>query len=533
MDLSKFKTVGTTRLVVPLSLSHEEKRRASLVMRSHHADIYAIDWNANDNNYASCYRLDLTDTKYKEKYLFTASNVGKFYGQYNKIWMIIVAGPDRGKELVFEKIPDYIDVKTGSKQRTRYIFLHNTSGLDSTPRHQWFDSISDHWVASDSEGGYYYFGIEAVQTMLQKHQIRKRIAEHKALQEQMKRVRMRKEILEPVAQIVKRAYTEELTDIYIEGDNVVFIILFPVVELTNSERKKHIITDLYVKGSVTKDGVISGTPLGTRGTYNFAEQTSNYTHSHLPTESHKGWGTFCLGDSNLVTLISDIRRTGVYKDRNYFLRRFEAIIFQLEAYVAWESLEGGPHILMTDIHTPGVREIDVMQEKYKVLHSIRVYGYQPPMLFMNETGFQLSDKTENFEEWLVKHAGDATQYKTPRGQYYSDSDQAPKEDYYIDRAVDFMFKGKLVRRKVVAERKHTLIDRKKYCHGNLKSEVVNTLNTRLRIIFALRQITKQFKHISDKASKFYTYDIQGGSLTGDESTRLLKAFKTVSDVQKP
>lgn len=151
-----------------------------------------------------------------------------------------------------------------------------------------------------------------------------------------------------------------LTDVY--GENYQFednlkthksgtiTIKFPEFIIRNSNANSRTIKDLYVQFKLAltpKNNLyVSGDLVGTRGSCSIAELMSNYSHSHLPSSTKLGqFAKFCLGSTNIAMNL------GLLRDHNtpFNFDNFELLIHQLETYVSWESLEGGPHIKMHDI----------------------------------------------------------------------------------------------------------------------------------------------------------------------------------------
>ena len=76
-----------------------------------------------------------------------------------------------------------------------------------------------------------------------------------------------------------------------------YYLLFPTIEISNSEGKSHTIKDLYVRFQFDQNGILLEID-GTRATFNQAEFESRYSHSHLSSTVAKDacWGGFCFGD---------------------------------------------------------------------------------------------------------------------------------------------------------------------------------------------------------------------------------------------
>lgn len=150
------------------------------------------------------------------------------------------------------------------------------------------------------------------------------------------------------------------------------VIHFPEINIKNSRKGSHIIKDLYVALFFNNRVEHIGHIYGTRGSRTKEEISSAYCHSHLPSDYKTHWNGFCLGDdtpmSNAVS--------GIVADR-WNPDNLEKLLLLLHSYVAWESLEGGPYITMSNItdRTSGRRvlncpESSVLIRVYKTFISV-------------------------------------------------------------------------------------------------------------------------------------------------------------------
>jgi hypothetical protein len=75
------------------------------------------------------------------------------------------------------------------------------------------------------------------------------------------------------------------------------------------------------------------------------EKRSGYKHSHLSSGSSSDYqfSLFCLGSSSSIAF--SLTELSI----NFTLERFELFLYELSAYVKYESLEGGPFIRMENI----------------------------------------------------------------------------------------------------------------------------------------------------------------------------------------
>ena len=148
------------------------------------------------------------------------------------------------------------------------------------------------------------------------------------------------------------------------------IIHFPDLVVSNG-RREHPIKDIWVKielsAAFCRSNKASGMYFsGTRSTMSYAEISSEYSFSHLS----GGWRPdnfrdFCLGHTNFAFLCTDLYNTW-NKDR------FLSFCFQLEAYLSWESLEGGPYRTIDDIRERNLRRTEDSDISRTDLN--RIYG---------------------------------------------------------------------------------------------------------------------------------------------------------------
>lgn len=119
------------------------------------------------------------------------------------------------------------------------------------------------------------------------------------------------------------------------------VIRFPKITITNSKKRSHDITDLWVKFRMMKDGIVWPGLTGLRTTVTREEFTSHYAHSHLRDFLPEaiGWGSFCLGEGPLNMIMARLRSKFSEPD-------FNLLCIHIKNYVVWESLEGTPHFKM-------------------------------------------------------------------------------------------------------------------------------------------------------------------------------------------
>ena len=129
-----------------------------------------------------------------------------------------------------------------------------------------------------------------------------------------------------------------------------FKVLYPEIEITNTNKEKHTIKNLVVVFSLKWDSYFRKWKIddmrGLRLTLSYLELNKVYSHSHLSssdlTSDFKSMTSskFCLGSSTLGMSIAEYNTESNKEQSNLVL---EGILYTLDTYVTWESLEGVPH----------------------------------------------------------------------------------------------------------------------------------------------------------------------------------------------
>ena len=129
-----------------------------------------------------------------------------------------------------------------------------------------------------------------------------------------------------------------------------FKILYPEIEITNTNKEKHTIKNLVVVFSLKWDSSFKKWKIndmtGLRLTLSYLELNKSYSHSHLNSNSITSKfksmtsSKFCLGSSTLGMSIAEYNTESNKEQSNLVL---EGILYTLDTYVTWESLEGVPY----------------------------------------------------------------------------------------------------------------------------------------------------------------------------------------------
>lgn len=132
-----------------------------------------------------------------------------------------------------------------------------------------------------------------------------------------------------------------------------FKVLYPEVKITNTRKDNHTIKNLVVIFSLKWDYHYKKWQInkmtGLRLTLSFLEAHYHYNHSHLQSATLKSdfksmtSSIFCLGSSTLGMSIAEYNTE---EDKEKSALVLEGILYTLDTYVTWESLEGVPHNYM-------------------------------------------------------------------------------------------------------------------------------------------------------------------------------------------
>lgn len=164
---------------------------------------------------------------------------------------------------------------------------------------------------------------------------------------------------------IKKSLTEIFEDNWdIQEDfddykyNMSLILRFPEVTIRNGRRGKRVLYDLFVRLKFNEKLVLTEGMHGRRGSVTYSEYKTGYRHSHLPSSSSHtenissicDWKKFCLGSSEIAAIQRDWK---IDRDSSigeaFNIIQFELFMYQIQAYVSWESLGGGPHIRMENV----------------------------------------------------------------------------------------------------------------------------------------------------------------------------------------
>lgn len=127
------------------------------------------------------------------------------------------------------------------------------------------------------------------------------------------------------------------------------VIHFPILELKNSKGQHLTIKDFFfaIGLRMKANQIIISDFSGNRTTFSYIEAVSNYKFSHLSTNSLSNlpiYTHFCFGEGDISLLQVRFNQTNP-RDKN----TLRLLLFNIESYLCWESLEGGPYIKIENI----------------------------------------------------------------------------------------------------------------------------------------------------------------------------------------
>ena len=159
--------------------------------------------------------------------------------------------------------------------------------------------------------------------------------------------------------------TYYISSSYKEKDDI--LIFFPELEIKNKYNEHHIIKELYVKLNLTDENFnISG--IRTKATVD--EINTHYLHSHLPGQLYNNnlkFSNFCLGRGPLISDVSFILENRSNATEGMWV----AFCKDLDDYVRWESIDGGPYIKMSSI----AKSITTIQFFIKDSYYVKNHNY--------------------------------------------------------------------------------------------------------------------------------------------------------------
>ena len=192
-----------------------------------------------------------------------------------------------------------------------------------------------------------------------------------------------------------------------------FKVLYPEIEITNTNKEKHTIKNLVVVFPLKWDSLLRKWQVedmrGLRLTLSYLELDKRYPHSHLSsshlTDYFKSMTSskFCLGSSTLGMSIAEYNTESDKEKSNLVL---EGILYTLDTYVTWESLEGVPHNYIRNLLPLGGTLVsDSNLDSYS--HSLKVVDF----LKENKIPLALDYGVMNGSVFIKNNSGNAEFFK--------------------------------------------------------------------------------------------------------------------------
>ena len=251
-----------------------------------------------------------------------------------------------------------------------------------------------------------------------------------------------------VRRLLQQVYPDAWDEGEQTGDLIPFYIHFPHIHITNSQNREHDIYDLYLRLQVYVNTGRFYDVQGNRATYNQAEFESKYAHSHLSSSvaNSGAWGGFCMGAEEIVHDMNELQENSFEGKENLF----EAFLFQLEIFLQWESLEGGPYHRMENI-SRRKNPIHIYEHHITDAYKRFVGKYDnvnfnvqttPPAIFIDPFDEDFMNKMLPLvpEEYHVRR-------DSVTGEFFTDG----STNSYPDQELGFSFRGEPVIRKVKNE----------------------------------------------------------------------------------
>jgi len=129
-----------------------------------------------------------------------------------------------------------------------------------------------------------------------------------------------------------------------ETDMGVYIyIKWEEFTISNSGNDTHVIRDFFIRIRCNESYRVQGLD-GARATISLKEIQSLYMHSHCASTRAGEFQKMCTGNTILTDLMV------MLSSSEFCMELFEMFLVQLDLYVRWESLEGGPYKRISNIN---------------------------------------------------------------------------------------------------------------------------------------------------------------------------------------
>lgn len=314
------------------------------------------------------------------------------------------------------------------------------------------------------------------------------------------------EILHKIYSIVKEYYGEEHTDLQEASEEdweespSYIMIWFPEVEITNSREERFTIRDLYVR-LVIKDNAHLQDFQMTVATFTNSQWLSDYAHSHLP-----GITSFqhpCLGSGPIGSTIHMLQ-TEDFEEVSW-----EILCSQIEDFVKWESVEGGPYRYIRDITNRQMKAVNLSYFCVSGERDVVVFGglkdftvwllhthiKDLDFLFDGERYtctmdyvHQIDWMTRYFVEW-ISLPNNAWKFNDRIASEILEYGQIKNGQYYTQEALNStftpqtrgMFKGTPIQTRLLNQEDSELPYR--YVHSHIVKNIINTIENFITLYF--------------------------------------------------
>lgn len=185
-------------------------------------------------------------------------------------------------------------------------------------------------------------------------------------------------------------------------------------EITNSDGDLHTIEGLRVLVPFERDGredriKVKGNYIyGYRSHISVPELQCSHRHSHLPSQNYDSpdyVNDFCLGDGG-----GPIKMAMMECNMDFDTLKFEVLLLQIERFIAWESIEGGPYCHIRDISWISNDESTYQASKNdeeKIIQLFKAGEIELPLYYttsgQSRTCIQLDETSPQFINLMDEH----------------------------------------------------------------------------------------------------------------------------------
>jgi hypothetical protein len=325
------------------------------------------------------------------------------------------------------------------------------------------------WLINYNDEGYYIFENEFSILTEEEYQ-----QELKKIKDVKKNIFYKKSQVEP---LVKSIFGERA---YCQGaeDNYNFIIHFPIINIKNRDGRTHVITDLYFKTEVNFLGAsginkISINVKGGRGSATVSEIYSAYGHSHLSNGLNAcSFSSFCLGASDFKVLIANLQMN----PEEYL---WEMYLYSIEAYLSWESLDGGPYNRIEKIRSP--------QNSSSIIEAIRIESVRLAKL--------IPEESFNFINGLVLQSDSSLErfYEENSNIKSESSSNVDTDRYKNHESLSFNFEKRVYFKVIKDKEENNKFDKNLIIrYNNFINTYINDFSKKLKYEYAIKN--SKFKH---------------------------------------